>query len=160
MSVRKLSIFKKNILSGIRSNLDTGYVALEFTLAMGLLVLPTALVLLQVPTYLEQNGRLKAISATVAGECADRASNSNNGQIIAIDTARKEIEASTSLSNVKLLDAQCHYETGRLTPGTKVTSTVSIQVPTAIVPGVPQELSWKMEEQHTAIIPRYRSIDE
>lgn len=139
---------------------ERGYVALEFALGMGLLVLPTALILLQIPTYLEQHDRVSAIAATVSQACAARAESIEDGQRIATQTASEELISSTSLSKSSIRSASCKYEDDVLVPGTVVQSTISIDVPGAIIPGLPQNTIWTMTESHSSVIPKYRSVEE
>ncbi|HMS25388.1 MAG TPA: hypothetical protein PKB15_06870 [Acidimicrobiia bacterium] len=143
-----------------RQHSERGYVALEFALAMGLLVLPTALILLQIPSYLEQRDRVTAIAATIAQECANKASSQQDGQAIARNTARQEMLASSSLSRSTLISTSCNYETGHLTPGSHVRSNIAISVPAPVILGVPHNFAWTMSGHHDAIIPKYRSVNE
>lgn len=139
---------------------EHGYVALEFAFAMGMLVLPTALVVLQIPGYLEQKDRVTSVAAIVAQECANKASTVGRGQEIATETAQYEIDASTTLDRATLVGATCEFDSGAVRPGTHVRSSVSVAVPAAAIPGIPQELSWTMTSTHDAIVPKYRSVDE
>src|SRR5690554_1676621 len=91
--------------TGMRS--ERGYVALEFSVAMGLLVLPLALVLLQVPTYLERHNRIESIASIVAQECADRASTSAHAQELARATTRDELQLSSITKELTVRSARC-----------------------------------------------------
>lgn len=144
----------------IRSRSDLGYVALEFALAMGMLVLPTALILLQVPTFLEQHDRISSIATYMAQSCATEVSNVSDGQRVADEVARSEMDASSSLGNSNLILATCDYESSSLSPGSVVTSNISVEVPAAVVPGLAGEISWTMNAQHDVRIPKYRSFEE
>lgn len=149
-----------NAFTYTRQHSERGYVALEFALAMGLLVLPTALILLQIPSYLEQRDRATAIAATIAQECANKASSRQDGQAIASNTAHQEMLASSSLSRSTLISTSCSYETGQLTPGSRVRSHISISVPAPVILGVPHNFAWTMSGHHDVIIPKYRSVNE
>jgi len=138
---------------------EVGYVALEFALAMGLLVLPTALILLQIPGYLEKTDRTKALASEVAQACASKASSVGQGDSIADAVAIEEMGASSTLENATLADASCSFESGSLEPGTRVTSSVSLQVSSPVIPGFPASADWTIQKSHTAIIPKYRSFD-
>lgn len=139
---------------------DRGYVALEFVFAMGMLVFPTALIVLQIPGFLEQKDRVTSVAAIVAQECANKASSVSRGQEIALEIAREEINASTSLSRATLVGASCTFDSNTVRPGTHVRSLISVGVPAAVIPGVPQEFSWTMTSTHDVIVPQYRSVDE
>ncbi len=143
-----------------RTQNDRGYVALEFVFAMGMLVLPTALIVLQIPGYLEQKDRITSVAAIVAQECANMASTVSSGQELASKTAQDEIDATTSLGRATLIDASCDFDTSSVRPGTHVRSSISVAVPAGIIPGVPQEFLWTLTSTHDAIVPRYRSVDE
>lgn len=138
---------------------EFGYVALEFALGMGLLVLPTALILLQVPSYLEKHDRVKAIASEVARACANEASNTSEGNLIAYILSIEEINASSSLKSAQLADVRCEYESASLEPGTNVVSSISISVSAPILPGLPVGRDWVINENHSAVIPKYRSFD-
>jgi len=138
---------------------EVGYVALEFALAMGLLVLPTALILLQIPGYLEKNDRSKAMASEVARACASQASSVAQGDQIADLVATEEMGASSTLQNAQLADASCIFESASLEPGTRVTSSVSVQVSSPVIPGLPASADWTIRKNHTAVIPKYRSFD-
>lgn len=138
---------------------EVGYVALEFALAMGLLVLPTALILLQIPGYLEKTDRTKALASQIAQACATQASNVSEGDSIADITAIAEMGASSTLVNAQLTDASCSFESASLEPGTRVTSSVSLQVSSPVIPGLPASADWTIQKSHTAVIPKYRSFD-
>lgn len=142
------------------SGSDLGYVALEFALAMGMLVLPTALVLLQVPTFLEQHDRVSSIATTVAQSCANDVSDVSEGQRIANEVSRREMDASSSLGNSTLVLATCDYESSSMSPGSVVTSNISVDVPAAVIPGLEGQVSWTMSAQHDVRIPKYRSFEE
>lgn len=137
-----------------------GYVALEFVLAMGLLVLPTALVLLQIPGYLEKHDRVVGISAVVAQACANNATSTEQAQTLAHTSAQEELAASSSLRNASLVDASCSFEAGDVTPGSRVISTVAINVPAAVVPGMPSEATWTITSRHSVVVPKYRSFNK
>lgn len=139
---------------------DYGYVALEFAMAMGMIVLPTALILLQIPTFLEQHDRASAIATSVANACANNVSKISESQSIADSIAEYEMAASSSLHNSSLNYAKCDFESQSIAPGSRITSEISIEVPAALIPGLKNEVSWTMNSRHTAIVPKYRSFDE
>jgi hypothetical protein len=107
--------FSMNLGLDVEEN-EVGYVALEFALAMGLLVLPTALILLQIPGYPEKLDRTKALASQIAQACATQASNVSEGDSIADITAIAEMGASSTLVNAQLTDASCSFESASLEP--------------------------------------------
>lgn len=82
------------------------------------------------------------------------------GDQIALENARNEIAASTSLKNAQLISASCDFDAHTVRPGTHVTSSISVSVPAAVVPGIPVETSWTMNSRHIALVPKYRSMGE
>jgi|GEM_PF-6333923 len=138
---------------------ELGYVALEFALAMGLLVLPTSLILLQIPGYLEKADRTKALASAVAQACASEASSVRQGDAIADSIALEEMNVSSTLQKARLSNASCMFESTTLEPGTRVTSSVSLQVSSPVIPGFPSTADWTISKSHTAIVPKYRSFD-
>ncbi len=139
---------------------QTGYVALEFVVAMGLLVLPIALVLLQIPSFLERHNRLESISAIVSQTCATKANTSTQGNEIARTIAENEMESSSVMKHVSLVSSSCSFQDSGLSPGTKVTSTVTMSMAAAVVPGSDMGPTWTMTETHVSVVPKYRSYSE
>ena len=138
---------------------QAGYVALEFSLAMSLLVLPTALILLQIPGYLEKTDRTKALASEIAKTCALKASDVSEGDNIAKLTAIEEMRSSSTLKNAQLASVTCNFESSSLEPGTQVTSHVSVKVASPVIPGMPFKPDWIIKKSHSAVIPKYRSFD-
>lgn len=139
---------------------QNGYVALEFVVAMGLLVLPTALILLQIPTFLERHNRVESVASIVAQRCADEANTSFDANNLALDTAQEEMSSSTIMNHVTLRNATCRFERIPIQPGDEVTSTIVISMPSALVPGADFGPTWTMTATHISIVPRYRSFEE
>lgn len=142
---------------------EHGYVALEFALAMGLLVIPTLMLILQIPNYLEKRDRLDAIVATVAQNCANDADNISQGSQIAVNSTNRELAYNSSFKQSSLKSARCEYEAGAVEANTKVTAYIDLDVPTAVLPGVPGfngKSTWTYHAQHSVIIPQYRSFEE
>lgn len=137
-----------------------GYVALEFVLAMGLLVMPTAIIVLQIPTYLEQKDRANVVVAQVAFACASRANSMDEGNTLAQRVAQEEMQASSVLRNARLDAATCTYTAGSLRRGSIVRASISIEVSAPILPGMPSGAAWTIQSSHDAVIPRYRSIEK
>lgn len=148
-----MNCYKQNWFS------QSGYVALEFALGMGLLILPTALVLLQIPGYLEKADRTKALASVVVQACASQASSTSQADVIASQVAREEMGASTTLGNARLDSAYCVFDAGSVEPGTRVTSYVVLEVSSPVIPGFPASSDWVIQKSHRAIVPKYRSFD-
>ena len=124
-------------LKSFKSKKQSGYVALEFALAMGLLVIPTMMLVLQIPNFLEKRDRL--------------------------DLATRELSFSTIFHQSKLKSARCIYDAGSVEPNTRVTAYIDLEVPSAILPGIPGlngNTIWTYHVQHSVIIPPYRSKEE
>lgn len=139
---------------------ECGYVALEFCVAMGLLVLPTALILLQIPNYLERSNRLDSVASVVSKQCANIANSAYEGNLIANDIVSKELDASSVLNQVDFIESSCVFESPTLDPGTIVESRVVVEMPAALVPGADMGLRWTMSATHQSVIPKYRSFEE
>jgi len=139
---------------------QAGYVALEFVLAMGLLVLPTALILLQIPSVLEQHNRLDSVASIISNNCANNAHSISEGNSIAEASAQREIESSTSLKHARLKQATCSFENGSIDYGQKVTSNISIEIPGLVIPGSEFGKTWTISSSHTSYVPKYRGIND
>jgi hypothetical protein len=140
----------------------SGYVALEFALAMGLLVIPTMMLVLQIPSFLEKRDRLDAIVASIAQKCATEADTIVDGQNIAVDSTKRELTFNSSFKQSNLKSAKCIYESGSVQPNTKVTAYIELEVPSAVLPGIPGLngiTKWTYKAQHSVIIPEYRSFE-
>ena len=150
-------------LKSFKSKKQSGYVALEFALAMGLLVIPTMMLVLQIPNFLEKRDRLDAIVSTIAQSCANDADTINEGRNIATDLATRELSFSTIFHQSKLKSARCIYDAGSVEPNTRVTAYIDLEVPSAIllgIPGLNGNTIWTYHVQHSVIIPPYRSKEE
>ena len=142
---------------------QSGYVALEFVVAMGLLVLPTMMLVLQIPSMLEKRDRMDAIAATVAQDCANDANTVSDGANIASSSTSREMAYNSSFRQSTLRSARCEYEAGSVQPNSKVTAYIEIDVPSILLPGVPGldgKTKWTYRAQHSVIIPAYRSFEE
>lgn len=139
---------------------DRGYVALEFALGIGLLVLPTSLILLQIPRVLEQNDRVKNVAAEVARACANKASTYSEAQEIAQTVAQEEMIYSIVLSKASLIAASCSSSSSEIVAGETITSTVSIEVESILITGLPTSRKWTVTKTHQFIVPNYRSFEE
>lgn len=146
--------------SSFKSAKDAGYVALEFVLAMGMMVVPTALIVLQIPGVLEQHDRASAVASRIANVCADEADDNSEAQQLALKTANEEMNATSVLRHSSLSSAECIYESGNIEPGTKVHANISISVPAPLLPFVGVGTNWTLREEHVAIVPQYRSFEE
>jgi hypothetical protein len=135
-----------------------GYVALEFVVAMGLLVLPTAMIVLQIPGYLERHDRVQGLTAAVARQCANQADVVGDGDTIARQSALDEMDSSAVLRSATLVSATCTFSSSTLNPGSVVTAEVSVAVPAPVVPGLPSEVTWTLHSKHVSVIPQYRSF--
>lgn len=145
----------------ISNNKDSfGYVALEFALAMGLLVIPTALILLQIPSLYEQNNRLEGVAAIVSNECANNADNAAEAVNISRSIAQQELAASSALKKSRLVSATCTFQRGRIDQGNTVTSNMVIEIPGLKIPGGKFGKTWRLHAEHISIVPKYRSIDD
>ena len=142
---------------------QSGYVALEFAVAMGLLVIPTMMLVLQIPKFLETRDRLDAIVATVAQNCANDADTISDGAQIAVDSSNRELTYNSYFKYSTLKSARCVYDAGSVDPNTKVTAYIDLDVPSALLPGVPGfdgKTKWTYHAQHSVIIPQYRSFQD
>ncbi len=138
---------------------ENGYVTLEFALAMGMIIFPTMLILLQIPIYLEQNNRLDAIAATVANRCAVEAQNTADGNRIAVEMSADEKSVNSTLRNVNIESARCVFENSELSPGSIVTAEIRAELPPPVIPGLSSGPRWVKVSQHSSVIPKYRSFN-
>lgn len=147
----------------LKQKTQQGYVALEFVVAMGLLVLPTMMLVLQIPSMLEKRDRMDAIVSSVAQDCANDAQNVTDGANIAASSTSREMAYNSSFRQSTLRSARCVYDAGSVQPNSKVTAYIDIDVPSILLPGVPGldgKSKWTYHAQHSVIIPAYRSFEE
>ncbi|MFN8015648.1 MAG: hypothetical protein U0R17_03425 [Acidimicrobiia bacterium] len=137
---------------------DRGYVALEFVLCVGLLIVPTALLLLQIPRLIEQKDRANSIAFEISNYCANKAEVGQDYDVEAKNLAASELLNSSVLNRANVIEANCEYQNNILSSGAHVSSKVVIEVEAPIIPGLPFERTWQITSSHESIVPKYRSL--
>jgi len=138
-----------------REGRQSGYVAAELALGIGLLVFPVALLVLTLPTWSERQTTARSIArevsrvVAVAGVC-DRQRAAETGN----DMARN-LGLSTSDISVTLDCA-----TGaRLPRGGSVRASVTVSVPAVDIPGIGGVGAWSWTAHHSEPVDQYRSFE-
>jgi hypothetical protein len=128
---------------------ERGSVPIEFVLGLGLLVLPVALLVLQIPRWLERVHLAEGIALESARLCA-QADAVSEGQTRA---------ASFAARSPHVTGVRCDFGAGRVEPGTPVQASVTVRVPALTVPiiGVNQG-EFLITRRHTERIDEYRSF--
>ena len=133
---------------------ETGFVALELAVGIGLLVLPVACLVLTLPTWSERQTTARAIAREVgrttatAGVC-DRAGAEATTREMAVNLGLDPGDVSVALD----------CRTGaRLARGGTVTARVTVQVPAVAIPGVGSAGAWSWTAVHTESVDPFRSF--
>ena len=136
---------------------DTGTVGLEYVLAVGLLLLPVAMLVLQIAPWLQHRSvaELAAAEATRALVLVDVWPDDPAG---ALQPLVSQIEVNHELRPGALIVEDV---AGDLVRGTDVTVTVSVAMPAFTVPMFGVEVgSFRINYTHTERIDDYRGIVE
>ena len=135
-------------------NPESGYVAAELALGVGLLVFPVALLVLTLPSWSERQTTARSIArevsrvVAVAGVC-DRGRAADTGH----DMARNLGLAPSDV------DVQLDCASGeRLPRGGNVRASVTVAVPAVTFPGIGSVGAWSWTAHHSEPVDQYRSF--
>jgi hypothetical protein len=135
----------------IGSRGESGFVATEFVLALGLLVLPVALLVLTLPGWSERQVTARVISREVARRTA-RAGVCDVGAARAL-TATMAANLGVPPGDLAT-DVSC-VDGATLVPGADVEVRVTVQMPAVEVPGIGAVGAWSWTARHREPIDRY-----
>ena len=130
---------------------ESGFVATELVLALGLLVLPVALLVLTLPGWSERQVTARVISREVARRTAREG---------VCDVAGARALTATMAANLDVpsgdlsIDVSC-VDGVVLTPGADVEARVTVRMPAVELPGVGAVGSWSWTARHREPVDRY-----
>ncbi len=130
---------------------DAGFAPLTMLLGLGLLVLPVLLLVLTLPTWEQRSVDAKDMAAQAARALAT-ADTWTDGITAAQDTVSQE----TNNDGLDPADVTAAYS-GSLTPGAKVTATVTVTIPAGVIPGVGTFGTVHYSAASTELVDLYRS---
>lgn len=132
---------------------ESGYVAAELALGVGLLVFPIAMLVLTVPTWAERQSAARAIAREAARTVAV------DGHC---DTGAARDVGSTMAANLGIrggVDVALDCRAGeRLRRGERVTARVTVLMPAVQIPGIGAVGAWSWTAHHAEPIDQYRSF--
>jgi hypothetical protein len=129
-----------------------GGVPIELCLGVGLLLLPTVLLVLTLPTWVERQSLARLVAQEASRALAASASWSE-GVTDATALARTvAANHSLGLGELRLSLA------GRLERGATVSATVTVRVPASPVPGWGDVGGFDVTEAHSEVVDPYRSL--
>jgi hypothetical protein len=137
-----------------RRERESGFVATELAIGIGLLVLPVACLVLTLPTWSERQTTARAIArevgraTAVAGRC-DRA---------AAEALTREMAANLGLDARDVAVALDCPSGARLARGATVTARVTVAVPAVAIPGIGSVGAWSWTAAHTETVDPFRSF--
>jgi hypothetical protein len=134
---------------------ESGYVAAELALGVGLLVFPVALLVLTLPTWSERQTTARSIArevsrvVAVAGVC-DRGRAVETGHDMARNLGLSPSDVDVQLDCVP---------GGRLPRGGTVRASVTVAVPAVMFPGIGSVGAWSWTAHHSEPVDQYRSFE-
>jgi hypothetical protein len=136
-----------------RHRSEQGFVAAEFALGIGLLVLPVALLVLTLPGWSER----QVTARVIARETARRVARDE-----LCDRDGAELEAATMAGNLGLDVGDVHLELDcaagtPLVPGSDVQVSVTVRIPAVQIPGVGGVGEWAWTARHREPVDPFAS---
>ena len=137
------------------SERESGYVAAELAIGVGLLLFPVALLVLTLPSWSERQTTARAVAREV-------------GRVVAIrgvcDRARAVETAAAMAKNMGLAPAEFDVDLdcgdgARLRRGSDLGIAVTVQVPAVDIPGIGSVGAWSWTARHREPVDQYRSFD-
>jgi hypothetical protein len=130
---------------------EAGFVAIEFAVGVGLLVIPVALVVLTLPGWSERQATARAVGREVARHAA------RDG--VCDLSAARAIGASMAVnlgvpSHDLVVDLAC-VDGAELPPGGDVEAEVTVAMPAVQLPGIGAVGAWSWTARHREPIDRY-----
>ncbi len=129
---------------------ESGFVAVEWVVAVGLLLLPTVLLVLSFPAWVERQGMARVAAQEAARAMAvsnDAESGAEAGVGLAEEIARNHGVDPTTVG--------LSYE-GTTRRGGSVTATVAVELPALTIPGLGSLGSVTWSARHTELVDRFR----
>lgn len=140
-------------MSSRRRRSESGFVAAELALGVGLLVFPVALLVLTIPTWVERQSTARAIAREAARTVAVEG-------YCDVESARGVGE--TMAGNLGLgggVEVMLDCAPGeRLRRGASVTARVTVHMPAVQLPGIGAVGAWRWTAHHAEPVDQYRSF--
>lgn len=133
-----------------RARAESGFVAVEWVVAVGFLLFPTVLLVLSFPAWVERQGMARVAAQEAARAMAlsnDTEAGAEAGRGLADEIARNHGVDPTTMA--------VSYE-GTTRRGGSVTATVAVELPALTLPGLGSLGSVKWSARHTEPVDRYR----
>lgn len=131
---------------------ERGSVAVELPLALGLLLLPLALLVITVPAWPERQTVARA-AAIEASRVAALAGSFEEG----IEEGNAAVERSARNQGLDPSDLSVSWE-GSFRRGGSVTANVTVRMPALVVPGLTTVDAWVWTASHTERVDDFRSF--
>lgn len=138
--------------AGRRGAREDGSVAIELALGVGLLLLPVALLVLLLPTWLERQSMARVAAqeaARTAVVVADDSTAAVAARAVVADVARNH--------GVDPGDVSVRFS-GGLQRGQTLTAEVSVRIPATVFPGLTEVAAFTWRTSHSEHVDRYRSV--
>ncbi len=133
-------------------NSERGAVAVELPAAIGLLLLPLALLVITIPTWPERQTVARS-AASEAARTAVLASSWEEG----IDAGADVVALAAQNYGLDQADLTVSWE-GAFGRGESITATVTVRMPALVVPGLTTVDPWTWSASHTERVDDYRSL--
>ncbi len=139
-----------------RHGREAGFGTLELVVGVALLLIPTMLLVLQIPRWLEYQDFARSAAAEASRACATADSvAAGQARAVAIVTAMAPNYGIRAAEPSRVLSVTC---TGAPEPGATVTATVRIEAPALMFPGFGRgtyHANWVVS--HAEVVDPYRS---
>jgi hypothetical protein len=140
------------MLTNASAEPEQGSVAVELSLGIGLLVLPMALLVLLLPTWLERQSMAR-VAAQEAARSVAVAADPQQASAIA-----SEVVTRIAVNHGLPADAITVRISGGLGRGQVVTATVTVDMPATSFPGLTEVGGFSYTTAHREVIDPYRSL--
>ncbi|MBA2731093.1 MAG: hypothetical protein H0U48_10140 [Euzebyaceae bacterium] len=140
------------MLTNASAEPEQGSVAVELSLGIGLLVLPMALLVLLLPTWLERQSMAR-VAAQEAARSVAVAADPQQASAIA-----SEVVTRIAVNHGLPADAITVRISGGLGRGQVVTATVTVDMPATSFPGLTEVGGFTYTTAHREVIDPYRSL--
>ncbi len=131
---------------------ERGAVAIELPAAIGLLLLPLALLVITIPTWPERQTVARS-AASEAARTAVLASSWEEG----IDAGADVVGLAAQNYGLDPADLTVSWQ-GAFGRGESITATVTVRMPALVVPGLTTVDPWTWSASHTERVDDYRSL--
>lgn len=142
---------RPNVLGRLRRD-ERGFVVAEWLLAVGLLLIPAAVLGLSFPSWLERQSMAR-VAAQEASRAVAVAANTDAG----VERANALVEEIARNHGVDPATVTVSFA-GTTTRGGTVTATVTVQMPAITLPGIGPVGSASWSTSHSELVDQYRGF--